>query len=260
MRALITGASSGIGEAIARELAARRWDLVLVARSEPALDAIAQALSAAHRIRATVIAADLSEPDAASAVVTRTRAGGSIDALINNAGFGSYGPFATTDLDNERQMIRVNIDALTTLTKLCLPDLIASKGRVLNVASTAAFQPGPLMAAYSATKAYVLSFSYAIAEELAPSGVTVTCLCPGATHTGFQSRAAMDGSRIFARRPMSAETVARQGVDGMLLGRRIVIPGVQNWIGAQLPRVVPRRLVAKAVKWVLDRQPSGGAS
>ena len=160
------------------------------------------------------------------------------------------GPLQTSDLATDLEMIRLNVEVLTELSKRALPDLIAAKGKILNVASTAAFQPGPLMAIYYATKAYVLSFTEALAEELAPAGVTVTVLCPGVTRTGFQARAGVEDSRLLSFGMMSAESVAKLGVDGLFAGRRVVVPGWLNWIGTQAVRLAPRRLSPKITKWL----------
>ena len=178
--ALITGASSGIGLDLARLFAKDGHDVVLVARSEGKLREIAAELERDFGMTAHVIVADLAKPDAPQTLVAQLPV--DVDVLVNNAGFGVLGPFVETDLAKELEMIQVNVVALTHLTKLLLPPMVARRrGRVLNVASTAAFQPGPLMAVYYATKAYVLSFSEAIADELRDSGVTVTALCPGPT-------------------------------------------------------------------------------
>src|SRR6185436_6905763 len=194
--ALVTGASSGIGADLARELAQGGHDLVLVARGEDKLKALAAELEKAHSIRARVISADLAQPDAAVQLVKQL-GGTPIDVLINNAGYALYGRFAETDAADELRMIQVNIVALTQLAKLLLPGMLArKKGRILNVASTAAFQPGPLMAVYYATKAYVLSFSEALANELQGTGVGVTALCPGPTRTGFQKRAEIERTHL----------------------------------------------------------------
>src|SRR5262245_57726355 len=192
MLTLITGASGGIGEALAREFAARRSDLILVARSADKLETLANELARAHGITAHVVPLDLAQPGAAARVADAARAFGRIDVLVNRAGVGTVGPFVSSDLAVERDEIRLNVETLTELTKRVLPDVLAAKGKILNVASTAAFQPGPMMAVYYATKAYVLSFSEALAEELAPAGVTVTALCPGPTRSGFQARADAD--------------------------------------------------------------------
>src|SRR3989475_8551934 len=205
MTALITGASSGIGLELARVLAEHGHDGGLVARSEATLQSLAAELKA-RDVRAHVIVVDLSAPGAAKAVVDRVRdLALEIDVLVNNAGYGVYGPFLETSLDAELAMIRVNIVALTELTKRLLPAMVARKrGKILNVASTAAFLPGPLMAVYYATKAYVLSFSEAIANELEGTGVTVTALCPGPTASGFQAAARLEESRLVAGETHSA--------------------------------------------------------
>ncbi len=249
--ALITGASGGIGEALARELARRKFDVVLAARSADKLTDLAAELEREHSIRATVLVSDLTAPGAVAELVNRVHATvGRLDILVNNAGFALHGAFRDTELAVEIDMIRLNVEVLTELTKRLLPDLVATRGKILNLGSTAAFQPGPMMAVYYATKAYVLSFSEALASELAGSGVTVTCLCPGPTKSGFQARAHLEGARLVSVGLMSAEAVARRGVDGMLAGRRVVIPGALNWLGAQGTRLAPRRLLTGIVKWL----------
>jgi len=241
--ALITGASSGIGLDLARLFAKNGHDVVLVARSEGKLRELAAELQRDFGVTAHVIVADLAQADAPRRVVEQLPA--AIDILVNNAGFGVAGPFVERDLDKQLEMIQVNVAALTALTGLLLPPMIArGRGRVLNLASTAAFQPGPLMAVYYATKAYVLSFSEAIADELRHSGVTVTALCPGPTETGFAAAAEMTKSRLFnVAKPMSSAEVARAGYEGMKRGKRIVIPGVKNWVVAESVRFSPRRVV-----------------
>ena len=256
--ALITGASGGIGEALARELARRKYDLVLVARSADRLNQIGAELERQHSIRATVLVSDLTAPGAAADLTNRVRqAVGRLDVLVNNAGFAVYGAFKDTQLAQEIEMIRLNIEVLTELSKRLLPDLLATRGKILNLGSTASFQPGPLMAVYYASKAYVLSFSEALASELSDTGVTVTCLCPGPTKSGFQARAGVGGMRLLTVPLMSAEAVARKGIDGMLAGRRVVIPGVLNWLGAQGTRIGPRRLLTGIVKWVHQKPGTG---
>src|SRR5688572_15971808 len=230
--ALITGASSGIGLDLAHLFAQDGHDVVLVARSEDKLRELATELERKHKIAAHVIVADLTRQDAPQQVFERAPA---VDILVNNAGFGTSGKFAEADLRTELEMIQVNVTALTYLTKLFLtPMLQRGHGRILNVASTAAFQPGPLMAVYYATKAYVLSFSEAIAEELRGTGVTVTVLCPGPTATGFQKNANLGSETLLkVMRPVSSMSVARAGYRALMRGQRVVIPGVKNKIGVQ---------------------------
>jgi hypothetical protein len=248
--ALITGASSGIGLELARRFASRGFDLVLSARSAGKLEALAAELAREHGVKASVATADLSDPAAPLRLHERATAGGAaVDVLVNNAGFGLRGDFAELPLGRQLEMVQVNVAALTNLSRLFVPGMIARRrGRVLNVASTAAFQPGPGMAVYYATKSYVLSFSEALSEELAGTGVTVTCLCPGATATGFAAAADMEKSLLFRLGAMSAEEVARVGCDAALRGRRLVVPGLRNKLGAASIRISPRGLVLKLVK------------
>jgi len=252
--ALVTGASSGIAADLARLFAKDGCDVVLVARSEGKLRELAAALGKELDITARVIAADLSKPNAAQQVVDAL-GGITIDTLVNNAGYGVSGPFAETDLEAELEMIQVNVVALTHLTKLLLPGMVARKrGRILNVASTAGFQPGPLMAVYYATKAYVLSFSEALAEELRDSGVMVTALCPGPTDTGFAAASNMESSRLFHLfRPMSAAKVAAYGYHALRRGKRVAVPGLRNRLMAQSLRVSPRTLVTKIVRKMQEK-------
>ena len=255
--ALITGASGGIGLELARVFAEHGHDLVLVARSVEKLEALAAELEARHPIRARALAADLREPEAPARIESSV-AGETIDVLVNNAGFGLLGPFATTDLAAERDMIQVNVTALVELTRRFLPGMVdRRRGRILNVASTAAFQPGPLMSVYYASKAFVLHFTEALATELAGTGVTATALCPGPTATGFQAAARM-GRIPLVRGPlmMDPTTVARVGYDGLMRGRRIVIPGLLNSLLVQGVRLAPRRLAAAVVRRLQEqRQP-----
>ena len=177
-----------------------------------------------------------------------------VEILINNAVFASYGPFAESDPAHELAMIQVNVAALTHLTRRLLPGmLIRRRGRIMNLASTAAFQPGPLMAVYYATKAYVLSFSEAIADELRGTGVTVTALCPGPTATGFQAQAAMEASKLVRGGLMDARRVAAVGYAGMLAGKTVVIPGALNWLGAEAVRFLPRRAATRFVRRIQER-------
>lgn len=247
--ALVTGASSGLGEVFAEELARQGRDLVLTARRGEVLEELAGRWRATYGVAVTVIPADLSEPGAAEALAEAIRARGlALDTLINNAGYGRFGLFESSSLEEQLGMIRLNVEALTALTRLFLPDLVARRGRILNVASTAAFQPGPWLAVYYATKAFVLSFSEALAEELAPSGVTVTAFCPGPVATGFQARADLDRSSLLRRFPMpGAREVALEGIRAMQAGRRVAIAGRRNWLMALGVRFTPRRLVTRLV-------------
>lgn len=254
--ALITGASSGIGAALAQVFAADGADVILSARSEDKLRALADEMREKYRVKARVIAADLSLPGEAKKIYDRVaKDGWQVDYLVNNAGFGVYGVFAETDGMAEANMLQVNIVALTQLTKLFLPDMIArGGGKILNVASTAAFQPGPMMAAYFATKAYVLSFSEAIARELKGTGVSVTALCPGATATGFQRAAGATGSRIFDWRalPTGAE-VADYGYKALQRQKRVVVHGTINKMLVYGTRLLPRRVVVAITKALISR-------
>ena len=251
--ALVTGASGGIGEELAKLLAADRATLVLAARSAARLHDVADDCRRLGALRVETVAVDLASADGVSTLVAAVRSAGlRIDVLVNNAGFGLAGPFEHTALGDELEMIRLNVVSLTHLTKAFLPDLRAAQpgpGRLLNVASTAAFQPGPYMAVYYATKAYVLSFSEALAEELRGENVTVTALCPGPTRTGFAARAGMRNSRLFRMGVVSdARRVARAGYRGMLRGRRVVVPGVLNQVLVQANRISPRALTARVTR------------
>ena len=254
--ALVTGASSGIGSELAQLFAAHDHDLVLVARSTAPLDDLARTLSSAHAITATVIGQDLSTPTAAADVHAELRSRGiQVDVLVNNAGFNVYGPFAETDHAEELRMLAVNVVALTSLTKLLLPGMLARGfGRILNVASTASFSPAPLDSTYAATKAYVLSFSEALAEELRGTGVTVTALCPGPTDTDFARRAAMLDTSIFTGRLMTARDVAAIGYRALARGKTIAIAGLANRALVLVIRFSPRALVTRIAKRMLSRQ------
>jgi hypothetical protein len=249
--ALVTGGSGGIGLEIAKVLARKGFDLVLVARKRDTLEAAAGQPEGKYGARVHVFAADLRRAEAPQAIFDFLHNENiPIEVLVNNAGFGVGGEFADTKLQRELEMIQVNIAALTHLTKLFLPAMIKRKsGRVLNVASTAAFQPGPLMAVYYATKAYVLSFSQALAEELRNSGVTVTALCPGATATDFAATAGVGNSKLFTAFGIAhPDDVAELGVAAMMHGRRVAIPGIKNKIVAQANRFAPRAVSAKLAR------------
>lgn len=258
--ALITGASSGIGESLARQLAAHGADLILVARTEDRLHALAAELGARYRVQVHVLPADLNLPGTGAQLHAAVQARGlSVDILVNNAGLGGYGEFSAQPPAEIDRMIAVNIGALTGLTRAFLPDMLTrGRGRVLNVASTAAFQPGPLMAVYYATKAYVLSFSEAVAEEVAGSGVSVTALCPGPVQTGFQAVSRLGESDLLSGPArlaiLSADEVARLGVRGMLVGQRVVVAGRLNRVQTLLPRLLPRAVVTRLIARVQGRR------
>jgi short-subunit dehydrogenase len=253
--ALITGASGGIGYELAKLFAKDHHDLVLVARSAPKLARFGDELQRQFGVSVKEIALDLSAPPAAQFLFDQLqREGITIDFLVNNAAYGKHGEFVAMPLEESLGQIQLNITALTQLTKLFLaPMAERHAGRILNVASTAAFQPGPLMAVYYATKAFVLSFSEALADELKSSGVTVTCLCPGPTQTGFQERAAMQGSRLVRMGMMSAKAVALDGYRGMLAGKPLVISGLRNWMVAESVRFAPRRLVTALSRKIAEK-------
>lgn len=248
--ALITGASSGIGKALAMEFAQDSYHLVLVARSVDKLQALAQELQQCHQVKVTVIGADLQTQDGAQKLHADAQALHiTLSALVNNAGYGTFGEFKDAALADELAMMQLNMNTVVALTKLFLPDLIATKGKLLNTASTAAFQPGPYMAVYYATKAFVLSFSEAIAAELAPHGVTVTALCPGPTASGFQDKADMHASSLVKGKKLpTSEHVAAKGYRALQRGQRVYIPGCMNWLLAQSVRFSPRNVVTALVQ------------
>lgn len=249
--ALITGASSGIGYELAYLFARDHYNLVLIARTRDKLVQIADEFSREFGISVKIIPLDLSLPDASNQIFSQLQNEAiNINILVNNAGFASYGLFHETDLNAELQMIQLNIVALTHLSKLFLKEMVTRhEGKILNIASTAAFQPGPLMTVYYATKAYVLSFSEALANELRGTGVTVTVLCPGPTESGFQSRANMKNSKLVSgQKIMDAKTVAEIGYRGLMKNETVVIPGLKNKLLVLSVRFAPRNLVAQLVR------------
>jgi short-subunit dehydrogenase len=244
--ALITGASGGLGYELAKLFAKDRYNLVLVARSTPKLSQFADQLQRHYGIVTKPITLDLSWRQAPESLWDDLQHSGiHVDALVNNAGYGIRGEFTKMPLEEDLGMMQLNMVTLTVLTKLFVkPMLDRGYGKILNVASTAGFQAGPLMAVYYATKAYVISFSEALADELKGTGVTVTCLCPGATDTGFQKRAGSENSLLFKKfRPMDACQVALEGYRGLAAGKTLVISGLRNKIVAESERLMPRKLV-----------------
>ncbi len=249
--ALVTGASGGIGEELARELAAKGHDLVLVARSTGKLQGLADELVAKHSISAHVLTADLGHAGAGHALAAELTAKGlEVDVLVNNAGFADFGEMWKADAAKLDSMIALNMAVLTELMHDLIPSMVSrGHGRVMNVASTAAFFPGPLMGVYYATKAYVLSLSEATHEELKGTGVTVTALCPGPTQSGFQAAASLENSKLFKGRALpTAKHVAGLGVAAMLKGKPVLVIGGKNKLSVLSPRFLPRAMVPGMVK------------
>lgn len=251
---LITGASSGIGWELARCFAADGSRLILVSRNRGKLQQLAEELNAKWRTQVEVFPIDLSEPDAAARVFRHLDTHGTrVDVLVNNAGIGANGPFVRISAEWQSDMVRLNVITLTELTRLLLPRMVERKrGGILNVASTASFQPGPQMAVYYASKAYVLSFTEALAEELAGTGVIVSALCPGPTETNFAQASDAKHARVFGRAAMSAETVAAFGHQAFRNGKVVAIPGLRNRLLAFSVRLAPRS-VARKVAGYLNR-------
>jgi len=240
--ALVTGASAGLGVEFARQLSKRGHRLVLAARRKERLEELAKELG-----NARAVAVDLSKSDAALKLMADIEANGeSVDLLVNNAGFGLIGRFAELDAKRERKMIDLNVGTLADLCRAVVPGMIERKsGAILNVASTAAFQPGPKMAVYFATKAFVLSLTEALHEELKQYGVHVTCLCPGPTRTEFGEVAGFGGNGLFDRVAMESSGVVKAGLDGLDKNKAVVIPGIVNKVGAFSVRFAPRSVVRK---------------
>ena len=255
--ALVTGASGGIGLELARLFAKGGHDLILVARNEAKLKELALYLGKMYRCNVEVIPADLSQPEVPEALVEELKTRGlTVDVLVNNAGSGENKLFAQQDMRRVMEMIQLNMTTLTQLTKLLLPAMLAAKkGRILNIASTAAFAPGPLMAIYYATKAYVLSFSEAIGSELKGTGVTVTALCPGPTESGFQAAAGLEGSKLGAGRTFQiSRQVADEAYDALIAGKPLVVTGLSNKLQVLAPRLLPRRMLAAMVRAVQEKR------
>lgn len=252
--ALVTGASSGIGEALCRIFAREGYEVCLVARSEPKLQSLKQEIESQYSSQAHYLPIDLSIESSWQKLYEWTQEiTPSLDVLVNNAGFGDYGPFEKTKLSKELQMVDLNIKALTALTKLFLKDMLkARRGQILNVASTAAFQPGPLMAVYYATKAYVLSFSEAIATELKGTGVSVTALCPGPTQSGFEQAAAIKKEVLLFKKNFIAtsESVAEYAYQALKRRQTVAIHGKVNWLLVQSIRAMPRKITTLIVQQI----------
>ncbi|EDL62730.1 SDR family NAD(P)-dependent oxidoreductase [Bacillus sp. SG-1] len=253
---VITGASSGLGVEFAKQFAGRSYDLVLTARSEDKLNNLAKELEGKHGIKAHVIPIDLSQHGSAKTLHEKVVSLGlTTEILINNAGFGLFGEFEDTDIQKEVDMIEVNITALTELTKYFGKEMVVGNtGKILNVASVAAFQPGPLMAVYYATKAYVLSLSEALSNEWKDKGVKVSVLCPGATETGFSNSAELNQSKLFQGDVMQAEEVVEEAVKSLLeTNKTVVIPGMKNRVLVNSVRFMPRKMVTSVVRKVQER-------
>lgn len=257
-KALVTGASTGIGAAFAEALAAEGTDLVVVARDVARLDALAARLGGAHGVGVAVLRADLTDATEVARVEEAVRADPRLDLVVNNAGFGTAGRFAELPVDGEEREIRLNVVALTRLTRAALPGMLErGRGAIVNVSSMAGFQPAPYNATYGATKAYVNSFSEALAEELRGSGVRVQALCPGFTRTEFQERAGIDVSSIPALAWMEPSEVVAASLDGLRRGTVVVVPGLANRATTTLVGLLPRRLVTRgfglSAKRLFDR-------
>jgi len=254
--ALITGASNGIGLELARTHASKGGDLVLVARNKSKLDELKTELEKQFKVSVYTIGKDLSETNAAQEIFDETKKQNiHVDYLINNAGFGDFGMFVETDWKKELQMINLNITTMTHFTKLYLQDMIKRRsGKIMNVASTAAFQSGPTMAVYCATKAYVLSFTEAVSNEVSDKGITITALCPGATETGFQAAGGMEESELFKGKKLpTAKEVAEYGYTSMIKGKTVAIHGIMNYIMSNSIRFIPRAMVLKVSRKLLDK-------
>jgi len=255
--ALITGASAGIGRELARCFAADGHDLVLVARRLPELQALCAELEQRHSVKARAVACDLGSASALAELLGEVR-GLELEYLVNNAGFGTCGSFAELAADREAAMVELNVAAVVRLTRAVLPQMLARRsGRILNLGSTAGFQPGPYMATYYATKAFVNSFSEALMYELRGSGVSLTLSCPGPTQTEFGDISGVNKTPLFKLGAASAASVAKQAYRAMLCGRPMVVHGWLNWLGVQLLRVSPRAAV-RAVVGALNRAPALG--
>lgn len=244
---MITGASSGIGLEMAKMLAKKNYNLILIARSEQRLNQIQKELTEKHNVVIQIMLIDLAEKNAAQDIYNQVKENNwQVAGLINNAGFGDYGNFVEMPLNNDEEMIAVNVTALVGLTKLFASDMVKNKvGRIMNVASILSFLPFPYYSVYSATKSFVLSFTETIAAELSSSGVIVTALCPGTIETAFHTENMRKTNAMKSNKPMSAERVAKDGVDLFLNGKGKKIVGFKNWFISNLPRFIPDKLMMK---------------
>jgi len=252
--ALVTGASSGLGAEFARQLAHQGTNLVLTSRNEVKLRRVAEDLARVNGVSTHAIAADLGVPGGARQLLDRLEA---LDLpilhVINNAGFGSAGPFANSDPEREERMVRVNVESVVSVARYFLPRLLTrGQGGLIQVASTSAFQPTPLMATYGATKAFVLSFSLSVAEELRGSGVRVTVLCPGPVPTGFQEAAGIHASSLLRFAKLEPNDVVETALEGYRRGKTIVVPGAVNSVQTAAVRVLPRQVVVRAARWAMQ--------
>lgn len=254
--ALITGATSGIGYELSKIFAKNEYDLVIISRSINELEKVREELVNKYGIQVTPIAKDLSFNTSADEIFAELKAKKiQVEILINNAGFGVYGEFCNSNIDDQMKMLNVNIISLTKLTKLFIDSMSDIKnGKILNVASTAGFLPGPNFATYYASKAYVLSFSQALNEELSPRGITVTTLAPGATSTKFQEASNMPKTLLFSRSTMSSEEVAEIGYEGLMQNKRLVVAGATNSLTTFLLRFIPVELAMKISKYLTNPQ------
>ncbi|MBN1688280.1 MAG: SDR family oxidoreductase [Candidatus Omnitrophica bacterium] len=258
-RVLITGASSGIGCEFAKVFAKNGHSLILTARREERMQELGKKLNNQYGVSVKVFRQDLSQPGSGSELFEKIqREGLEVDILVNNAGYATHGFFPEIDLKRELEEIQLNVTSLTELTKKFSQRMMQRRtGKILNVASTAAFQPGPLMAVYYATKAYVLSFSEAVREELRGSGVTVSVLCPGPTASEFQEKAGIQEMRLLRLGKMSAEKVALAGYHGLKEGKAVIVPGFMNWMIMESVRLGPRALVRKIVHFLQMNRKKG---
>lgn len=252
---LITGASSGIGKAFTELFAKLQYRIILASRDEGKLNHLATDLQQRYGVTTRAVAVDLAQPDGSGQLYERLQEE-QIDILINNAGCGSFGFLHELDARTEQQMLQLNVMSLSHLLMLVLPDMVRrGSGRILNVGSSTSFYPCPLSANYSASKAYVLSLTEAVASELQGTGVTITALCPGGTGTSFFHKANMDGQKVADPKAlMSPDKVAQIGYKALIRGQTVVVPGMRNWLLTQAPRLFPRRFVTRITRSVLERK------